>query len=159
MRERIEPTIAPSTRSRQVSVGTMGKNMLVAYLFWWFLGFVGAHRFYLNRPGSAILMIVLACLGFVTFFATWVPLGLWWLLDGYLVYKYVTETNAATNTPSFGFSLNTTDSSSTDQAAVGVGLMKQKYLALEQLAKLKENGAITESEFVAERKKLLDSAS
>ena len=32
--------------------------MLIGYLFWWFLGFVGAHRFYLDRPVSAVIMIV-----------------------------------------------------------------------------------------------------
>ena len=33
-----------------------------AYLLWIFLGVLSAHRFYLRRPGSAILQIVLNCL-------------------------------------------------------------------------------------------------
>ena len=157
MRERIKPSFSSSTQSNyQFSVGTTGKNMLVAYLFWWFLGSVGAHRFYLNRSGSAIVMIILACLGFVTFFIAWIPLGLWWLIDGYFVYKYVTEANAATNTPSLGFSLMTNKQSPSDQAETDIGVKNQKLEALERLAKLNESGAITDAEFAAEKRKLLD---
>ena len=156
MPERIEPTFDPSTQSNyQVSVRTPGKNMLVAYLFWWFLGLVGAHRFYLDRTVSAIVMIILACLGFVTFFIAWIPLGLWWLIDGYFVYKYVMEANAATNAPSFGFSLTTNKQSPGEQAAAEVGLKNQRFEALERLAKLKESGVLTDAEFAAEKKKLL----
>jgi hypothetical protein len=36
-----------------------GKNVVVAYLFWFFLGIFSAHRFYLGRPGTAILQILL----------------------------------------------------------------------------------------------------
>jgi len=30
------------------------KNLLAAYLLWFFLGIFGAHRFYLGRTGSAV---------------------------------------------------------------------------------------------------------
>ena len=32
-----------------------GPSIAVAYLFWFFLWFVSAHRFYLGKPVSAIL--------------------------------------------------------------------------------------------------------
>ncbi|MGQ3673812.1 TM2 domain-containing protein [Xanthobacter sp. TB0136] len=35
-----------------------GPSMLLAYVFWFFLGLLGAHRFYLGRPGSAVLQII-----------------------------------------------------------------------------------------------------
>ncbi|RYC10049.1 TM2 domain-containing protein [Ciceribacter ferrooxidans] len=35
------------------------KSLGVAYLLWFFLGSFGAHRFYLGRPLSAILILVL----------------------------------------------------------------------------------------------------
>lgn len=35
------------------------KSLLVAYLLWWFLGWFGAHRFYLKRTASAVVMLIL----------------------------------------------------------------------------------------------------
>ena len=45
-----------------------GRSVGVAYLLWLFLGFLSGHRFYLRRPGTAILEIPQlycdrACLG------------------------------------------------------------------------------------------------
>jgi TM2 domain-containing membrane protein YozV len=47
-----------------------GKNVVVAYLFWFFLWFVSAHRFYLGRPGSAILQVLsyFVLIGFIWVF-------------------------------------------------------------------------------------------
>jgi TM2 domain-containing membrane protein YozV len=49
---------------------------VVAYLFWFFLGIFSAHRFYLGRPGTAILQILsyLVLIGF-----------LWLLVDAFLI--------------------------------------------------------------------------
>ncbi|KAL0487772.1 TM2 domain-containing protein [Acrasis kona] len=33
------------------------KSMLVAYLLWFFLGFLGIHRFYLNRTFTGLLWL------------------------------------------------------------------------------------------------------
>jgi TM2 domain-containing membrane protein YozV len=51
-------------------VANDGKNVVVAYLFWFFLWFVSAHRFYLGRPGSAILQILsyFVLIGFIWVF-------------------------------------------------------------------------------------------
>lgn len=50
--------------------------MLLAYVFWFFLDLLGAHRFYLGRPGSAVLQII-ACL---------LAVGvLWVLVDIFLI--------------------------------------------------------------------------
>lgn len=47
-----------------------GPSMTLAYVFWFFLGIVSAHRFYLGRPGTAILQILLffVAIGFVWLF-------------------------------------------------------------------------------------------
>ncbi|MGE4371470.1 MAG: TM2 domain-containing protein [Xanthobacter sp.] len=50
--------------------------MLLAYVFWFFLDLLGAHRFYLGRPGSAVLQII-ACLLVVGV--------LWVLVDIFLI--------------------------------------------------------------------------
>ena len=39
------------------------RSMLVAYLLWFFLGAIGAHRFYLLRIGSGLLMLALTAIG------------------------------------------------------------------------------------------------
>lgn len=68
------------------------KSLLVAYLLWFFLGYVGAHRFYLGRPVSALIMLALSAVilvltlisfGFLSFL--WAIVGLWWLIDALLI--------------------------------------------------------------------------
>lgn len=53
-----------------------GPSVLVAYLLWFFLGIVSAHRFYLGRPGSAVLQILtyFIIVGFI-----------WLLIDAFLI--------------------------------------------------------------------------
>ena len=52
------------------------KSAGAAYLLWFFLGFVSAHRFSLGKPISAILQIIsyFFLIGFV-----------WWFLDFFLI--------------------------------------------------------------------------
>ena len=66
------------------------RSPLIAYLLWFFLGYLGIHRFYLGRTGSGIAMLglllascalTLAVVGAFGFLA----LGLWWLVDALLI--------------------------------------------------------------------------
>lgn len=60
------------------------KSMLVAYLLWFFLGWLSFHRFYLGKPGTAVLQIILI----------WLAVGwVWWLLDAFLVQNIVNRKN------------------------------------------------------------------
>lgn len=52
------------------------KSTGVAYALWFFLWFVSAHRFYLGRPGTAILQI-LSYFIFIGF--------IWVLVDAFLI--------------------------------------------------------------------------
>ena len=68
------------------------KSLLVAYILWFFLGYVGAHRFYLGRPVSGLIMLALSAvtllLTFVSFGVLgflWFVVGLWWLVDALLI--------------------------------------------------------------------------
>lgn len=49
---------------------------VVAYLLWFFLGIISAHRFYLGKWGTALLQIAsyFLLIGFI-----------WWLLDAFLI--------------------------------------------------------------------------
>ena len=57
-------------------VANDGPSTGVAYLLWLFLWWVSAHRFYLGRPGTAILQILsyFILIGFI-----------WVLIDGFLI--------------------------------------------------------------------------
>lgn len=66
----------------ETRVANEGPSVVVAYVFWLFIGFLAAHRFYLGRPGSAILQIVLILL----------VVGLiWWAIDIFLIPGMVRE--------------------------------------------------------------------
>lgn len=74
------------------------KSALIAYLLWFVFGYVGGHRFYLGRVGSAIVMLVLCglstllsvvALGFIGFFI----IGVWWLIDAFLIPGMVASHN------------------------------------------------------------------
>lgn len=54
-----------------------------AYLLWFFLGAVSAHRFYLGKPGTAILFIVL--------WITVIIPPIWWIVDGFLIPGIIRE--------------------------------------------------------------------
>ena len=61
------------------------KSTGVAYLLVIFLGGLGAHRFYLGHPGTAAVQLVLWVLGWPTAGLFWVPLGIWILIDLFLI--------------------------------------------------------------------------
>lgn len=57
-------------------VANDGPSTGVAYLLWFFLGWISAHRFYLGRPATAILQILsyFILIGFI-----------WLLIDAFLI--------------------------------------------------------------------------
>ena len=71
------------------------KSAGVAYLLCIFLGGFGAHRFYLGRTASGVGQLALGLLGWITFFITWIPLGIWLIIDLFLIPGIITETNMA----------------------------------------------------------------
>ena len=75
------------------------KETAAAFLFWFFLGHFGAHRFYLGKTGSATAMLVIMLvsiplcfilIGFISYFAMIV----WWIIDAFLICGWVNEHNA-----------------------------------------------------------------
>ena len=80
------------------------KSSGVAYLWWFLLGFLGAHRFYLKRPGSGIAQAIANIGGTWLAFrdmgntAGWVLAvigGLWVLVDMFLIPGMVRTNNTA----------------------------------------------------------------
>lgn len=61
------------------------KSQGVAYLLCIFFGGLGAHRFYLGRTGTGAAQLVLWLLGWITLFVAWIPLGIWVIVDLFLI--------------------------------------------------------------------------
>jgi TM2 domain-containing membrane protein YozV len=64
------------------------KTALVAYLLWFFLGWFGAHNFYLGRIGVAVtqLILTITVIGLmITFF--------WVIVDAFLIPSWVRRQN------------------------------------------------------------------
>ncbi|MGB3796566.1 MAG: TM2 domain-containing protein [Alteraurantiacibacter sp.] len=67
------------------------KSTGASFLLWFFLGFLGAHRFYLGHTRSAIVQLLM-CLSVVGI----IPLAFWWLIDAFLIPDMVREENLET---------------------------------------------------------------
>lgn len=67
------------------------KSTGASYLLWFFLGFLGAHRFYLGRTGTGIMQLLM-CLSVVGI----IPLAFWWLIDGFMIPGMVRDENMKT---------------------------------------------------------------
>ncbi|MDO5643583.1 MAG: TM2 domain-containing protein, partial [Paracoccus sp. (in: a-proteobacteria)] len=66
------------------------KSPVVAYLLLVFLGWFGAHRFYLGQTGTAITMLILTILGALTFVMIigifmLAAVGIWCVIDIFLI--------------------------------------------------------------------------
>ena len=44
------------------------RSVLIAYILWFFLGGLGAHRFYLGATTSALILLALTVIGFILAF-------------------------------------------------------------------------------------------
>ena len=138
--------------SYSLKVSGEGKNLLLAYVLWWFLGFIGLHRIYLEKKGTGIAFIILFILGFVTLFITWIPLGIWWLLDAYFVYQYVKEANVGVAASEL---LSIKVDSGQSQKVEDKVVSKNSIELLERLHGLYEKGAISKEEYEAQKREIL----
>lgn len=71
-----------------------GKSIAAAYFLWALCGLFGGHRFYLEKTGSAIVMLLLALTGWFTaaIFIGLLPLlivGIWVIIDAFLIPRMV----------------------------------------------------------------------
>jgi len=76
------------------------KSTALAYVLWFFLGGLGIHRFYLNRTGSGVAMLLLfifgwATVAFVVGLFLLIPLGIWLFVDLFLIPGMVSQHNNA----------------------------------------------------------------
>jgi len=74
------------------------KSPVVAYLFWWFTGSFGGHRFYLGRTGSAVAMLTITLLSIPLMFLligffTFMVVAVWLIVDAFLIPGMAREFN------------------------------------------------------------------
>lgn len=65
------------------------RSVALAYVLWFFFGYLGIHRMYCGRVGSGVAMLALTILGGFTFpiflgHFLWFLVGVWWLVDLFL---------------------------------------------------------------------------
>jgi TM2 domain-containing membrane protein YozV len=75
------------------------KSTLVAYLLWFFLGYFGAHRFYLGSTGPAIAQLIITLVSIITSFFIIGLVGLfamfiWWVVDAFLIPGMIANHNS-----------------------------------------------------------------
>lgn len=137
-----------SEQNVSINVNMEGKNMIVAYLLWWFLGWAGIHRFYLGRTKSGIAQLLLCVIGWATAifligYALIIIWLIWWALDAYFTYKMVEEENAKLGVTNSTLSLSKT------------GGVHNELDQLEKLHSLYEKGVITKEQYEAKKSQLL----
>jgi TM2 domain-containing membrane protein YozV len=89
---------APSDARRMMEYDARKKSIAVAYLLWFFLGWLGGHRFYLERTGSAIAMLLVTLISLFTMFffiglLGLFVIGIWALVDAFLIPGWLRDYN------------------------------------------------------------------
>ncbi|TNC52834.1 TM2 domain-containing protein [Rubellimicrobium rubrum] len=79
------------------------KSTGATYALWFFVGFLGGHRFYLGRTGSAVAQLVLTVLGWLTLvlgigLVFLLAVGVWVLVDAFLIPGMIEADTAAKRT-------------------------------------------------------------
>lgn len=77
----------------QMTFMAQKKSTGAAYLLWFFLGSFGAHRFYLGQTGTAAAQLSLLVLGWIPLFIGWIVLGIWLLIDLFLIPNLIEQEN------------------------------------------------------------------
>jgi TM2 domain-containing membrane protein YozV len=122
------------------------KSKSTAYILWFFLGFFGAHKFYLNKVGIGIL-----------YFFTFGLFGIGWLIDLFTLGGQVDTYNALM------FGRSGANNASTNNIVVNVPGFSQPTAAaapsvseqLHRLHELKEKGILSDEEYAIQKGKVL----
>jgi TM2 domain-containing membrane protein YozV len=70
-----------------VAAGISPKSRLATTLLAWFLGYFGAHRFYVGKTGTAVVMLILGIVGWATIWIFGlgllflIPVHIWAIID------------------------------------------------------------------------------
>jgi hypothetical protein len=120
------------------------KSKSTAYILWFFLGIIGAHKFCLNKTGIGIL-----------YFFTFGIFGIGWLIDLFTLGSQVDTFNAL-----FGRSFGANQNNNVNNIVVNVpgqGQVNSPNVSeqLHKLHELKEKGILTDEEYNIQKGKVL----
>jgi TM2 domain-containing membrane protein YozV len=96
--ERTTPPVSGDMRAMMLYEANK-KSMAVSYILWFFVGVFGGHRFYNGRTGTAVTQLLMWIFGALLVSAfglgllLLIPLGLWLLLDAFLIPGWVNDHN------------------------------------------------------------------
>jgi TM2 domain-containing membrane protein YozV len=141
-----------SEQRLSISFSGEGKNMVLAYLLWFFLGSFGVHRFYLGKIGTGVTQLILLAVGSATsiILIGLIPLAVlavWWIVDAYFVFKHVRDANSRLPAAASKLSVTT-------QQAGGASELEE----LGKLFDLYQKGALTEGEYQVRKSRLMGGA-
>lgn len=76
------------------------KSAGLGYVLWFFLGWIGVHRFYLGRTGSDIAMLVITIVSWILLFVGigllgFAAIAIWLIVDAFLIPGIAREHNQA----------------------------------------------------------------
>lgn len=129
------------------------KSKLVAFLLWFFLGWLSMHRFYLGKIGSGILYLITGQLFGIGWFIDLFLLS--GMVDNYNTKKQIAEIRKDQQTANL---INTTVAKATQQQAQQTDNSSNKnelLSRLTQLHDLKEKGVLTNEIYEQERNEVL----
>ncbi|MDG4576256.1 MAG: TM2 domain-containing protein [Defluviicoccus sp.] len=92
------PSSISSDAKKMMQYDANKKSSTTAYLLWFFLGWSGAHRFYIGNTGTGAAILILSVVGFalsvvgVGFIILLVPL-IWLIVDLFLIPGMVRDKN------------------------------------------------------------------
>ena len=74
------------------------KSALIAYVLWFFLGWLGAHRFYLGRVASGVAMLLISLFSWLLTliligYLGLLLVGIWVIVDAFLIPAMVARHN------------------------------------------------------------------
>lgn len=69
------------------------KNILISFVLWFFLGMIGAHRFYFGETTKGIIMLMAFIVSINTANILYFLFILFWMNDSYYVYKKTFDYN------------------------------------------------------------------
>lgn len=137
------------SKDTQYATGPVEKNIVLSYFLAVFLGIFGAHRFYLGKKQSGIAMLLITL---ITFGAL-APVTLFWsFVDLFFIPKWIRQNNAPITRKEYIVSPPLEQSTASEISNPSFSSADE----LKKLAKLRDDGIITDIEFQKQKNKILN---